>query len=91
MFRVDYIMADGVTLGAYLASESGACCEQKGAVPIDIDILGAGVGIGLRKEDTALTEKINAAIGVLADKGFFEANTEKWQLTGKLILPKDMK
>jgi polar amino acid transport system substrate-binding protein len=89
--RVDYIMADGVTLGAYLASESGACCEQKGAVPIDIDILGAGVGIGLRKEDTALTEKINAAIGVLADKGFFETNTEKWQLTGKLILPKDMK
>jgi polar amino acid transport system substrate-binding protein len=88
--RVDYIMADGVTLGAYLDSEAGACCEQKGAVPIDVDILGPGVGVGIRKEDTALLEKINAGIVALRDKGFFEANTEKWHLTGKLILPKDM-
>ncbi len=89
--RVDYIMADGVTLGAYLASEAGACCEQKGGVPIDVEILGPGVGVGIRKEDTALLEKINAAIGSLSDKGFFEENTAKWNLTGKLVLPKDMK
>jgi polar amino acid transport system substrate-binding protein len=89
--RVDYVMADGVTLGSFIDSESGACCEQKGAVPIDIDILGPGTGIGIRKEDTALLERINAAIGVLSDKGFFEANTEKWKLTGKLVLPKEMK
>jgi polar amino acid transport system substrate-binding protein len=89
--RVDYIMADGVTLGAYLKSEAGACCEQKGAVPIDVEILGPGVGIGIRKEDTALLERINAAIGALSDKGFFEENTAKWELTGKLVLPKDMK
>jgi polar amino acid transport system substrate-binding protein len=89
--RVDYIMADGVTLGAYLASEAGACCEQKGAVPLDVEILGPGVGVGIRKEDTALLEKVNAAITALSDKGFFEANTEKWKLTGKLLLPKDMK
>jgi polar amino acid transport system substrate-binding protein len=89
--RVDYIMADGVTLGAYLDSEAGACCEQKGAVPVDIEILGPGVGIGIRKEDTALLEKINAGIGALSDKGFFEENTKKWKLDGKLILPKDMK
>jgi polar amino acid transport system substrate-binding protein len=89
--RVDYIMADGVTLGAYLDSEAGACCEQKGAVPVDVAILGPGVGIGIRKEDTALLEKINAGITALSDKGFFEKNTEKWKLTGKLILPKDMK
>jgi polar amino acid transport system substrate-binding protein len=89
--RVDYVMADGVTLGAYLDSEAGSCCEQKGAVPIDVEILGPGVGIGIRKEDTALMEKINAGIVALRDKGFFETNTEKWKLTGKLVLPKDMK
>lgn len=88
--RVDYIMADGVTLGAFLDSEAGACCEQKGAVPIDVDILGPGVGVGIRKEDTAFLEKINAGISALRDKGFFETNTEKWHLTGKLILPKEM-
>jgi polar amino acid transport system substrate-binding protein len=89
--RVDYIMADGITLASYLASEAGACCEQKGAVPLDVEILGAGVGIGIRKEDTALLEKINAAIDVLTDKGFFEEVTAKYNLTGKLILPKDMR
>ncbi len=89
--RVDYIMADGVTLGAYLDSEAGACCEQKGAVPLDVEILGPGVGVGIRKEDTALLERINTAIGALSDKGFFEENTAKWKLTGKLLLPKDMK
>ncbi len=89
--RVDYIMADGVTLGAFLASEAGACCEQKGAVPIDVAILGAGVGIGIRKEDTAFMDKVNAGIDALTAKGFFEENTKKWGLDGKLILPKDMK
>ena len=90
--RVDYVMADGVTLGAFLASDEGkACCEQKGAVPTDVEVLGKGVGIGTRKEDTAFREKLNAAIKTLADKGFFEENTKKWKLDGKLILPKDLK
>ena len=38
--RLDYVMADGVALDAFLASEQGtACCEQKGAVPLDVEIL----------------------------------------------------
>jgi polar amino acid transport system substrate-binding protein len=89
--RVDYVMADGVVLGNFVDSEAGACCEQKGAVPIDVEILGPGVGVGIRKEDTEFLAKVNAAIQALSDKGFFEANTEKWHLTGRLVLPKDMK
>ncbi len=54
-----------------MSDEGKACCELKGAVPVDVDILGAGVGVGLRKEDTALLEKINAAIKALAAKGDF--------------------
>lgn len=86
--RVDYQLADGVALRAYLMSDEGkACCELKGAVPEDVSIFGPGVGVGLRKEDTALKDKINAAIKSLAAKGVFEDLTKKYGLDGLLELP----
>lgn len=85
--RVDYVQADGVTLGAFLSGADGACCELYGAVPVDVEVLGPGVGVGLRKEDTALKDKINAAIKSLAAKGGFEELTTKYKLDGLLTLP----
>lgn len=86
--RVDYLMADGVALRDYLMSDEGkACCELKGAVPDDKEVLGYGVGVGLRKEDTALRDKINAAIKSLAAKGYFEELTKKYGLDGLMTLP----
>lgn len=86
--RVDYLMADGVALRDYLNSDEGkACCELKGAVPDDKSVLGYGVGVGLRKEDTALKDKINAAIKALAAKGTFEELTKKYGLEGLMTLP----
>ncbi len=85
--RLDAVQADGVTLGNFLASAEGACCELYGAVPVDVEVLGPGVGVGLRKEDTALLEKINAAIKSLAAKGGFEELTTKYKLDGLLTLP----
>jgi polar amino acid transport system substrate-binding protein len=85
--RVDVVQADGVTLNNFLATTEGACCEVYGAVPIDIAILGPGVGVGLRKEDTALKEKINSAIKALSANGTFDKLTEKYKLTGALTLP----
>ena len=86
--RIDAVQADGVTLGTFLASPEGvACCELYGAVPVDVEVLGPGVGVGLRKEDTALLEKINAAIKAVAKKGTFEELTTKYKLDGLLTLP----
>jgi polar amino acid transport system substrate-binding protein len=85
--RLDLVQADGVTLGAFLAGADGACCEVYGAVPVDVEVLGPGVGVGLRKEDTALKDKINAAIKSLAAKGKFEELTSKYKLDGLLTLP----
>jgi polar amino acid transport system substrate-binding protein len=85
--RVDAVQADGVTLGNFLASAEGACCELYGAVPVDVEVLGPGVGVGLRKEDTALLEKINAAIKSAANKGIFDELTTKYKLDGLLTLP----
>ncbi len=86
--RVDYIMADGVALDAFLLSDQGsACCELKGAVPNDPKILGDGVGFGIRQEDTAVIEKLNGGIKALIAKGTFKEITTKWKLDGKLVLP----
>jgi polar amino acid transport system substrate-binding protein len=84
-------MADGVALDAFISSEQGtACCEQKGAVPIDVEILGAGVGFGIRQEDTELLAKINAGIQSMAAKGAFAPITTQCKLDGKFVTPPDL-
>src|SRR4051794_37186694 len=56
--RIDATQADAIALDAFLKSDTGkACCDLKGYVEADLEVLGPGVGAGLRKEDTALKEK----------------------------------
>lgn len=88
--RVDIVQADSSALDAFLQSDAGkACCEMKGNVPDDAETLGMGVGAGIRKEDTALKDRINAAIKTLAANGTFDAITAKYpELQGKIITPK---
>jgi polar amino acid transport system substrate-binding protein len=87
--RLDYVQADGSALEAFLKTEQGqACCEMKGQVPDDPEILGEGVGGGVRKEDTQLKEKLNAAISELAKSGELQKITENYpDLNGKMIMP----
>jgi polar amino acid transport system substrate-binding protein len=87
--RLDYVQADGSALDAFLKSEQGAaCCELKDQVKDDPAILGEGVGGGIRKEDTALKEKLNAAIAALAKQGKFVEITKNYpDLVGKMINP----
>jgi polar amino acid transport system substrate-binding protein len=66
--RIDATQADSIALDAFLKSETGACCENVGAVADDKEILGLGVGVGLRKGDEELKAKFNAGIAkVIAD------------------------
>ena len=67
--RIDASQADSIAIDAFLASDAGkACCEAIGAVADDPAILGAGVGVGLRKGEDALKAQFNAAIAkVIAD------------------------
>jgi polar amino acid transport system substrate-binding protein len=73
--RVDAVQADSIALGAFVASEAGACCEIVGAVADDKDVLGLGVGAGFRKEDTELREKFNAAIAAVVADGTYDKIT----------------
>jgi polar amino acid transport system substrate-binding protein len=64
--RIDYVLANGTTLDAFLKSEQGGTFEAKGAVPLDTEIIGEGAGAGIRKGDAALADKLNAALSALA-------------------------
>ena len=77
--RIDATQADQIALEAFLASDTGkACCDLKGTVAPDIEVLGPGVGAGLRKEDTAIKDRINAAIKAIRDNGKYAEITKKY-------------
>ncbi|RWB39730.1 MAG: transporter substrate-binding domain-containing protein [Mesorhizobium sp.] len=77
--RIDAVLADGIALQAFLDSNAGACCEIKGEVKRDTDIMpGAGVGIGLRKGEDALKTKFNKGIANIRANGTYDAITKKY-------------
>ena len=91
--RLDYVLAITPALYAVPSTSQGTdCCETNGVnekPKDDPGIYGEGVGGGVRKEDTALKEKLSAAIGALAKAGTFDEITAKYpQLVGKMTLPK---
>ena len=77
--RIDAMQADSIALDAFLKSDQGkACCDLKGKVAEDLEVLGPGVGAGLRKEDTELKDKINAAIKAIRANGKYDEITKKY-------------
>lgn len=91
--RLDYVLANSSALYDFLDTDQGkACCELKGIIEKPKDdpgIYGEGVGAGVRKEDTALKDKLNAAITAMAKAGKFDEITKNYpQLVGKMTLPK---
>ena len=76
--RIDYVQSNAIAADAFLKSEAGSCCELKGTVPDDPDVIGQGVGGGVRKGDTELKSKINAAIKALRASGKYKAITSKY-------------
>ena len=76
---VDAVQADSLTLQAFLDSDAGkACCKLLGSVADDKEVLGQGVGGGMRKEDTELKGKINAALKAIRASGEYDAISKKY-------------
>ena len=72
--RIDATQADSIALDTFLATAEGAaCCESKGAVADDPEVLGLGVGVGLRKGEDDLKAKFNAGIAKVLADGTYEA------------------
>ncbi len=77
--RIDATQADSLALGDFLKSEAGAaCCADMGAVADDQDILGKGVGVGLRKGDDELKAKFNAGIAQVITDGTYDKISEPY-------------
>ena len=76
--RVDAVMADSIALQAFLDSDAGkACCKSAGMVANDPEILGAGVGFGLRQGDP-LKDKLNAAMAAIRADSTYAAITANY-------------
>jgi polar amino acid transport system substrate-binding protein len=61
-----------------LDSDAGkACCKSAGMVAGDAEVLGAGVGFGLRQGDP-LKDKLNAAIAAIRADGTYAAITANY-------------
>ncbi|UVK55391.1 transporter substrate-binding domain-containing protein [Mesorhizobium sp. AR02] len=77
--RLDAVQADSIALGEFLKSDQGkACCDLKGMVAPDDEVLGPGVGAGVRKEDTDLKAKINAGIKAIRSNGKYDEISKKY-------------
>ncbi len=77
--RIDAVQADSIALNDFLKTDQGKeCCDMKGTVADDLEVLGPGVGVGLRKEDTELKDKINAAIKGIRANGKYDEISKKY-------------
>ena len=76
--RVDAVMADSTSLVDFLNTDAGkACCVAAGMAADDPEILGRGVGIGMRKGEP-LKDTLNAAIAAIRADGTYAAVTAKY-------------
>jgi polar amino acid transport system substrate-binding protein len=78
--RVDYVEIDALPGDSFLKTDAGgACCELKGIVPGDPEIFGGlGVAGGVRKDDDALKDRLNAAITAVRTSGECDAISRKY-------------
>jgi polar amino acid transport system substrate-binding protein len=76
--RVDLVFADSAVVGEFLKSPDGAGFVQVGEPVYDEAILGTGAGIGLRKGDTELKQKFDAALAAIIASGEYKTINDKY-------------
>jgi lysine-arginine-ornithine-binding protein len=77
--RLDVIMQDSVAADdGFLKTPAGANFAFLGGSYADPEIHGAGAGIGVRKEDTELRDKLSAAIAALRENGKYKEINDKY-------------
>ena len=75
--RVDAVVGDSLAFQDFLDSDAGQGFEIKAELS-DVAIFGPGVGGGIRKDDTELRDKMNAAIQKIRDDGTYKAISDKY-------------
>ncbi len=75
--RVDLILADQIAMISFLERDDAEGYEVLAEAPAN-PVFGQGVGIGLREDDDALEEKMNAAIDAVIENGTCAELSQKY-------------
>ncbi|MBY6241911.1 transporter substrate-binding domain-containing protein [Methylosinus sp. Sm6] len=77
--RVDAVATDKLAAFDFLKSrKEGRCCRIAADLPQDPAYFGAGLGVGLRKEDSALKSSVDAALAAIIADGTLRAISARY-------------
>jgi len=76
--RLDAATDDILVLEGWLKSPDGACCKLVGTITPVTEIHGPGMGIAVRKGESELVGKLNAAIDAIRANGKYKAINDKY-------------
>lgn len=76
--RLDAVVDDVTVLLEWLESDDGACCKLLGTIKPVPEIHGLGAGIAVRKGETELASKFNAAIKAIRANGVYKQINDKY-------------
>ncbi|KAB7634436.1 ABC transporter substrate-binding protein [Verminephrobacter sp. Larva24] len=76
--RLDAVLAAQLPMLEWLKTNEGKNFEVKGQPFMDAKFMGAGAGVALRKGDTGLLNKVNAALDTIFKNGRYDAINKKY-------------
>lgn len=76
--RVDAVMAQRLFMQRWLDTEDAADFEVKGKAFFDVEILGPGAGIAVRKADTELLALLNEALETIKTNGVYDEINDRY-------------
>ena len=77
--RLDLLLADSVAMAdGFLSTDQGKDWEFVGPDFTDPKYFGEGAGIAVRKDDTELLDKVNAALDAILRNGVYKAINDKY-------------
>lgn len=84
MGRIDGTLQNAAAAEVFFETPAGAGFHLTGKPIVDVEVFGVGAGIGLRKDDTELLEKINQALGTLRSNGTYDEILQRYSKYGIL-------
>ncbi len=76
--RIDAVVDNIIPLKDFVASDAGTCCKIVGTITPDPKYHGEGTGIAIRKGETELVDKFNAAIDAIRKSGKYDEIAKKY-------------
>lgn len=76
--RLDAAMDNRIVLDDWLRTDAGQCCRILGTIKPDPAIHGEGAGIAVRKGDTDLVQRFNAALAAIRTNGTYKRINDKY-------------